>query len=774
MRRIVLSILLGVLVVGCGSADKDNADQTEETPVVTEPEVIDPPALPSASDASEPGAAWLERVRGLSLEEAFEAVARDIGYEPYPGVLRGPEGTARAGSGNALDQALLLAEVVGEQVTAYRFAQGRLAPERVAALLASMHPADAPRPAFSPDEYDLYDPTQDAVLQRWARDHVWLEVQQADSGAWLPLDPSYPGAQIGEAFAEAGRTFDTPPNAMMQTLTVRFMQETEDGRTRRLGQVNGAVAELAQEPITLAVRGIPQREQPGVEGQPSGPLGGLGGTLGGGLRGGQQDEEDLEEMDAPAEPGPLFGTEYRRELWHSGKPSTLAATLVRDDDPASRIRREWIEFDLRVPGQPARKLERTLYDAGSGAGDGPPGYRRYTITLLSGPVSEAIFVARRQEALQGLDAWNALLRDLQQQPATNETALEGLKLEATTGGPVGHLINLAFAAASDALTESVAAANGITVVHALPRILISSVETRQEADGSVRSDVSLDLRLDAVRAVPQAGMPALAAEVFQRARGMQESALEGRVLARFVENPEAVVTTAALLRQAQDQGKALVLVTPDDRAALEEVEGLPASDVARINQALDAGDEIIVPEASVTMAGAERWGWWQVDAETGAFVGVLEGGRHQAMVQYTVTLAEIGVNDDMGFVLGLLNGTNATLLLLAAKILEYGQITEAAKQEVAALIEYLTCVTCPSFEVKVSLGADASIGNDCFKAGLGTGLEGGVGGSVAFCEKYKKGIACAASVLLNGLEVKAEAGVSGGANTSITPLDCDR
>ena len=64
MRRIVLSILLGVLVVGCGSADKDNADQTEETPVVTEPEVIDPPALPSASDASEPGAAWLERVRG--------------------------------------------------------------------------------------------------------------------------------------------------------------------------------------------------------------------------------------------------------------------------------------------------------------------------------------------------------------------------------------------------------------------------------------------------------------------------------------------------------------------------------------------------------------------------------------------------------------------------------------------------------------------------------------------------------------------------------------
>ncbi len=339
---------------------------------------------------------------------------------------------------------------------------------------------------------------------------------------------------------------------------------------------------------------------------------------------------------------------------------------------------------------------------------------------------------------------------------------------------MGHLINLAFAAASDALTQDVAAANGITVVHALPRILISSIETRQQAGGSVLSDVSLDLRLDAVQAVPYTGMPKLAAEVFQRARGIQESALEGRVLARFVEEPEGIVTTAALMRQAQEQGQNLVLVSPDNRAALDQVEGLPEPEIERINQALDAGDEVIVPEAAVAMAGAERWGWWQVDAGTGAFVGVLEGGQHQAMASYTVTLEKIGLNDDMGFALGLLTGTNATLMLLAAKILEHGQITEAAKKEVAALVEFLTCVTCPSFEVKVSLGAGASVGNDCYKKGISTSVEGGVGGSVAFCEKYKEGISCAASVILNGLEVKAEAGVSGGFESSIKPLDCER
>ncbi len=782
MKRIILSTLLCILL-GCGSSDKENTDaaSTDTAEVIpVEPEVVEPEPPPVA--VVEPGAAWLGRARALSLEEAFETVARDIRYAPYPGVLRGAQGTTLAGSGNGLDQALLLAEIIGEQVAAYRFARGRLDDEPLARLLASMHQADAPQPAFSADEYDLYDPVQDEALADIARDHVWLEIKQADSLDWVPLDPSYPDAGWGEAFAETRQTFEAPPNAMHQTLTIAFMQETQDGRTERLGQLRGAVAEMAQEPIALVVRGIPQREgQQVADAEPSGgPLGGLGGLgrkLGDDLRVEEQQDGEPEETetDEPPEPGPLVGTEYRRELWHGETPQTLTAAMVRDDDPALHIKREWIEFDLRVPGQPARKLERVLYDARTAPDGSPPGYRRYTITLLPGPVSEASYEARRQDALSQLEAWNFLLEDFRQQPASDEIALEAIKLEATAGGPVGHLINLAFAAASDALTENIATANGITAVHALPRILISSIETRQGAGGSVLSDVSLDLRLDAVQAVPYTGMPKLAAEVFQRARGIKESALEGRVLARFVENPEQIVTTEALMRQAQEQGQNMVLISPDNRAALDEVTGLPEPEAERINRALDAGDEIIVPEAAVAIAGAERWGWWQIDAETGAFTGVLEGGQHQAMTSYTLTLESVGLNDDMAFALGLIAGTNATLMLLATKMLENGgQITEAVKQEVAALIEYITCAICPAFEVKVSLGVGASVGNDCFKKGIGTGVEAGVGGSIAFCEKYKAGISCAASVILNGLEVKAEGGVSGGFDSSIKPLDCER
>lgn len=46
------------------------------------------------------------------FEIAISYVTRDIGYEPYIGVLRGPDGTAHVGSGNAWDQALLLASLI--------------------------------------------------------------------------------------------------------------------------------------------------------------------------------------------------------------------------------------------------------------------------------------------------------------------------------------------------------------------------------------------------------------------------------------------------------------------------------------------------------------------------------------------------------------------------------------------------------------------------------------------------------------------------------------
>ena len=78
----------------------------------------------------------------LAFELAFEDadtiaawVEERIAFEPYAGVLRGPDGTLRARAGNAFDQALLLARLLNDAGFETRIAVANLADEDAARLL---------------------------------------------------------------------------------------------------------------------------------------------------------------------------------------------------------------------------------------------------------------------------------------------------------------------------------------------------------------------------------------------------------------------------------------------------------------------------------------------------------------------------------------------------------------------------------------------------------------------------------------------------------------
>ena len=93
---------------------------------------------------------WLD-VDALALELAFEDaeaiegwVRRHVGFEPYHGVLRGATGTLASQAGNTLDQAVLLARLLGDAGYDARIARAALAPEEVAILVDA---ALAPKPA---------------------------------------------------------------------------------------------------------------------------------------------------------------------------------------------------------------------------------------------------------------------------------------------------------------------------------------------------------------------------------------------------------------------------------------------------------------------------------------------------------------------------------------------------------------------------------------------------------------------------------------------------
>ncbi|MBI3272000.1 MAG: hypothetical protein HYZ53_23605 [Planctomycetes bacterium] len=222
---------------------------------------------------------------GEGLYPAFSFVRDQVGFEAYPGLLRGPEGTLRARAGNSLDKALLLCRLLEKKGIACRLARGRLSREKVDAWLvderqrAGSNGADGSppteeekAPAFAlvtPSrrseetgrafeeldhragralarfdrlfkagqlEWDLGSPMARDGARASLETHYWVLARQEKE--WLHLDPSFrpalgPGRHATEIDVELA-----PPSvaelAQRVTLRVHLEQFTSAGLTDRV------------------------------------------------------------------------------------------------------------------------------------------------------------------------------------------------------------------------------------------------------------------------------------------------------------------------------------------------------------------------------------------------------------------------------------------------------------------------------------------------------------------------------------------------------------
>ena len=142
-----------------------------DTPVPLEDTIELSPALETAWSHFDalPSEEWevlgLAPTLGDSPTAAFELVRDRIGFDAYPGVLRGAEGTLTARAGNAFDRALPLKALLDVQGFTSRFAFGQLSPEVAADLVdRSLLPSVAPMsaPDFSPFGADFEAAVADA------------------------------------------------------------------------------------------------------------------------------------------------------------------------------------------------------------------------------------------------------------------------------------------------------------------------------------------------------------------------------------------------------------------------------------------------------------------------------------------------------------------------------------------------------------------------------------------------------------------------------------
>jgi len=193
-------------------------------------------------------------------ERAFEFVRDSIGVDPYPGVLRGAEGTLAARSGSTADRALLLGALLDAMEVPYRFAFADLDDATAEAVLAAAtsprgslpRPGLAATPAFRADDIGTraardYAQLRLALGDRLAgegtavdetaradaidafRPHVWLQ-RQAGAG-WVDLDPTMPTAAAGDTVAPATRTATTLPASVEHLVRIRLEEERLDGDT---------------------------------------------------------------------------------------------------------------------------------------------------------------------------------------------------------------------------------------------------------------------------------------------------------------------------------------------------------------------------------------------------------------------------------------------------------------------------------------------------------------------------------------------------------------
>ena len=330
------------------------------------------------------------------------------------------------------------------------------------------------------------------------------------------------------------------------------------------------------------------------------------------------------------------------------------------------------------------------------------------------------------------------------------------------GTVAGHLLALRFASESDSLSRVIADGTALSLAWATPRILIVGIEMTGGQKGQLDARVSLDLRLDELKAYPWPKAPSRIVPIFQTARGIQESVIEGRLVA-LATGRDPTANTAQIIDVAEREGVPLVVINTSTRSRLGEIApGVPATCVQMMDAALAKGKEIIIPSRAISIGGAQTWGWWEVDPVSGHVIGVMENGEHQGMVEYSVNSEELGLNDETGKILGMMMGSITTVGTLSALLLEYGAITPKLVAELEKYVSQILCNSCiEGAEAKASIGgptASVSAGNECYKASQkfgGSGFDVGGELKVGFCAAYGDGFKCSSGLIMRALKGQA-------------------
>ena len=716
--------ILGIIVLAfaftcSGKNEEARKDQAETAQAAS--------ALGQES-AEDPGSGLIESMPAKSdREEAFAFIRDSIRTEASRYPLKTAEGIRWGRSGNSLEKALLLAQILQDGGETVQVVEGELDDTEAKNLLGSIFPAaesfnyGADVPVSAPAE----DPNLISAVKR----HFWVQVETGDG--WLDLDPSFPAAKPGRAFASVKETYDPADESLRTRLTVSLECEVGDsGEPESVLSWEGGMEEVANQPLSLSIvaefQPVAQEEE--EEGEATG---GVFGALGG--KTSKSNKSQAGET-----------TVYNAALTVRGE-GIADGRIAPDGEPVSQL---VLRFKFESGDEVISESERLLFKK-TGKDGVPPLFQRHAILITGNRIpaeawQDKLESVSDQSLLKDVKARvEEIKKNLKAKKITADTLEKSADLEERLGPELGHLLTMIFASTSDDQSEKEGAALSVASYYLVPRILICSFGGDQQT-----SQVDFDLRQDRIEAVPLPGQALVMKRTFLYGRGVIESILEGTLLGKMTGKP--ALTTAAMMQEASKREISVRSFSALEKDAVAGL-GLPEHVIAKIASTLDSGRVVIIPEKSVNWGGRERWGWWDVDPGTMETIGVMDSGLHQAMVQRTILDTKNPLHEKMGFVIGAITGAVDTQWMIAGMILEYGEINKAALLEAKAYMKELKMLLCPGFEKKVgaSVGVTLIDIEDCWKKGLEVGVEAGIKIEQGWCKSFAEGFACASTQILN-------------------------
>lgn len=656
-------------------------------------------AEPAAIAALEQNMATLREIRdgidttrfdpeALALELAFEdgptiaAWVRDhVAFEPYVGLLRGPHGTLLAEAGNALDQATLLATLLGDAGYEVRIARTTLPSELARTLLAQM--STLPREdaeaveTEAPVEVDedeaaalaervnaeaerLLADTEAAVatvagqldtagielrggaadeLVEEARDYFWVQYRLSENDPWEAAHTAFAEAPAGldDVEAEEHLESEVPPE-LQHRFRFRVVIEQRLGDER----VEHAVTGAWERPVANMV-GLPLAYSNVPDGL--GPEDAADVDLGELLErttfflpyfmDGLADGAQYFDMKGNVVPPEAAANPAAGVFGNVGDAfGSAAGALAGEEDPDEfvALTAQWLEYTLIAPGGEETTHRRLVFDR-IGAENRSAGTLELDPDVSDEEVARAMLATHTFMLAPGrlapswvnarsLDATLAAqshVRDALVAVAEGEpTPTPSLELVQASR----PLVHLNLYAAFDGLPAS----EGVVDYRHEPGLVV--IDTGWDGRHA-RVDIVANGRR-ALR-VEGEGVPAWA-PARALATGVWETRVEGLPIAAEGARRHNVFTAFAGAREA---GVPLETLAPGAGSSVDALE-LPAESLAAIRSDLAAGYAVVAPRT--LPAGVTQAGWWRVDPATGEALGRAADGRGQELAEYLHTL----------------------------------------------------------------------------------------------------------------------------------------